>query len=121
MRYLLMIYDQESKWASLSEEEGAKLLDEWWAYDDAVTASGVNKGGDALQPVATATTVRLDDGEVVLTDGPFAETREQLGGYYLVECETLDQAIEAARGMPHLRTGGCVEVRPVMEFERPDR
>jgi hypothetical protein len=119
MRYLLLIYDDESNSASLGEKEVARLLDDWWAYDDTVTESGVSRGGEALQPVATATTVRLRDGDVVLTDGPFAETREHLGGYYLVECESLDQAIEVSRGMPHLAAGGCVEIRPVMDMQRP--
>jgi hypothetical protein len=118
MRYLLLIYHDEAARAKVSAEESAAILDAWWAYDDAVTASGVSKGGEALRPTATATTVRLGDGDVVLTDGPFAETREQLGGYYVVECDTLDQAVDAARGMPHLTAGGCVEVRPIAELER---
>jgi len=74
------------------------------------------RAGDALQPTATATTVRVRDGETLVTDGPFAETREQLGGYYLIECESLDQAIDAARRIPSVGTGS-VEVRPLMEFD----
>lgn len=116
MRYMLLIYGDESGAESMSEEEGKAIWDAWWAYDGAIASEGIKRAGDALQPSGTATTVRVAGGETVLTDGPFAETREQIGGYYIVECDTLDQAVDAARRMPHMAQGGVVEVRPVMEM-----
>jgi hypothetical protein len=115
MRYMLLIYGDESSWGNLSEEEAAAEMGRWNAYTESIAGEGIMRAADALQPTATATTVRMRDGETLVTDGPFAETREQLGGYYLIECEGLDQAIEAARRVP-VRSG-CVEVRPVMEFD----
>jgi hypothetical protein len=116
VRYLLLIYGDESQWAERSEADQAAELGRWEAYTKAISDEGIMRGGDALQPTASATTVRVRDGETQVTDGPFAETREQLGGYYMVECDTLDQAIEAARRIPSADTGS-VEVRPVMEFD----
>jgi hypothetical protein len=88
----------------------------WTAYGAAIESEGILRGGDALHPTSAATTVRVRDGETQVTDGPFAATREQLGGYYMIECDGLDTAIEAARRIPSVGTGS-VEVRPVMEFE----
>jgi hypothetical protein len=76
------------------------------------------RGGDALEPTTVATSVRVREGEVLTTDGPFAETKEQLGGFYLIECDNLDQAIEAASRIPAAR-GGTIEVRPIAEFDQP--
>ena len=115
MRYLLLIYGDEGRWPEMSEADQAAQLGKWEAYTKAITDEGIIRGGDALQPTAAATTVRVRDGETQVTDGPFAETREQLGGYYMIECQTLDQAIDAARRIPSVDTGS-VEVRPIMEF-----
>jgi hypothetical protein len=116
MRYMLLIYGDERGWGSMSEEESAAEMGRWVAYTEAITAEGIMRAGDALQPTATATTVRVRDDETLVTDGPFAETREQLGGYYLIECDSLDQAIDAARRIPSVGTGS-VEVRPLVEFD----
>ena len=116
MRYLLLIYNDERGWDDMSEDEQAAQLPRWNAYTESLQSAGILRGGDALQPMASATTVRVRDGETQLTDGPFAETREQLGGYYMVECDTLDQAIEAAARIPSVDRGS-VEVRPIMEFD----
>jgi hypothetical protein len=113
MRYLMLIYGDESAFASASPEEQAAALPAWNAYTE--RHSDVFLGGDALQVTATATTVRVRDGETLLTDGPFAETREQLGGYYLMECDSLDTALEVAADCPGAAYGS-VEVRPVMVF-----
>ena len=116
MRYLLLIYGDETLWTDPTPEQMAAEMAAHQAFSDATTAEGILRGGEALQPTATATTVRVRDGELMLTDGPFAETREQLGGFYLVECDTLDEAVAAARRIPEAAVG-CVEVRPVMEFD----
>ena len=111
MRYLLLIYDDEKN-ADMSPEAMAK----WEAFTNEVTEAGVREDGRALQPVSTATTVRVRNGEIVTTDGPFAETKEQLGGFYLLNCENLDEAIAYAAKIPSAPVGS-IEVRPVMEFE----
>ncbi len=116
MRYLLLIYGDESEWTAQSEAESAAEMGRWNAYTAEIQAEGILRGGDALHPTAAATTVRVRDGETLVTDGPFAETREQLGGYYMVECDGLDQAIEAARRIPSVGRGS-VEVRPIMDFD----
>lgn len=116
MRYLLLIYGDEAAWAAQGPEDAQAVMTEYMAFGQAITAEGIMRGGDALQPSATATTVRVRDGGTLLSDGPFAETHEQLGGFYMVECDTLDQAIRAAERIPGARTGS-VEVRPVMEFD----
>ncbi len=116
MRYLLLIYGDESQWSEVSEKASAAETAGWNAYTEAITAEGIMRGGDALYPTSAATTVRVRDGQAQVTDGPFAETREQLGGYYMIECETLDQAIEAARRIPSVDSGS-VEVRPIVEFD----
>ncbi len=115
MRYLLLIYGDEAQWSEQSEADQAAEMGRWEAYTKSITDEGIMRGGEALQPTASATTVRVRDGEAQVTDGPFAETREQLGGYYMVECDTLDQAIDAARRIPNVDSGS-VEVRPIMEF-----
>jgi hypothetical protein len=118
MKYLLAIYTDESNAnADISPDDMRRELDKWWAYGDELEAAGVHIAGDALQPSGTATTVKLREGERIVTDGPFAETKEQLGGYYLLECPDLDSALEWAAKMPNLDRN-TVEVRPLMEFER---
>jgi hypothetical protein len=118
MKYLLTIYGDESRrWQDMPEEEGKRIMDAYWAFGDEAEKAGVLLGGEGLQPTATATTVRVRDGERLNTDGPFAETKEQLGGFYLVECKDLDEAIDWAAKIPGAETGS-VEVRPVMTYER---
>ena len=111
MRYMLLLY-QDEKQIDMSPEEMAK----WEAFTKEVTDAGAYEDGRALQPVPTATTVRVRDGETVTTDGPFAETKEQLGGFYLLNCKNLDEAIAYAAKIPSAPRGS-IEVRPVMEFE----
>jgi hypothetical protein len=113
MEYLCMIYDEEKVWAKLSESERGKLFADYGAFTKGIVASGHFKGGNALQPTATATTVRVRDGKTVTTHGPFAETREQLGGYYLIEAKDLDEATAIAARIPSARIGS-IEIRPVM-------
>jgi hypothetical protein len=111
MRYLLLIYADEA-----TADDSPETMQKWFQYTEELQAAGVMQGGEALQPVATATAVRSANGNTVTTDGPFAETKEQLGGFYLVDCRDLDEAIGWAAKMPVLPRG-CVEVRPVMEFD----
>ncbi len=113
MQYMLLIYsgDAPEKWDSLSEDEQNAIMGEYFAISQ---SPGVT-GGNQLQPVETATTVRVDNGSTLTTDGPFAETKEALGGYYLIDADNLDAALEVAARIPAARLGGAVEVRPVVE------
>ncbi|HXK12523.1 MAG TPA: YciI family protein [Vicinamibacteria bacterium] len=113
MKYLLLIYESESVGNGLSEAERGKIFQEYMDYSRGIRRSGNYLGGQALQPVSSATTVRVKDGKTLTTDGPFAETREQLGGFFLVEAKDLDEAIRLAAGIPGARTGS-IEVRPIM-------
>ena len=115
MKYLCLIYDDEKVWESMSQAESEAYMGEYFAFTDGIRASGQYIAGEALQPVATATTVRIRNGKLSTTDGPFAETREQLGGFYLIEARDLDDAIQVAAKIPAARTGS-VEVRPVVDF-----
>src|SRR5262245_21532733 len=117
MKYLLLIYQDEGSWLGLSEAEQGKLFEEYMTYTRNIKKDGNYLGGEALQPVATATTVRVRNGKTMTTDGPFAETSEQLGGYYLVEAKDLDEAISLARRIPAARHGS-VEVRPIMVYQQ---
>jgi hypothetical protein len=92
-------------------------MNEYWKYSDDLEKSGLGRGGEALEPVSTATTVRVRNGQTQVTDGPFAETKETLGGFYMIECDSLDAAIDWASRIPGARIGS-VEVRPVMTFEQ---
>jgi hypothetical protein len=113
MNYMLLIYDDEQLWGSMSEAERGQIFGEYGAYTQELRDKGVYVDGDPLQPTSTATSVRVRDGEQLVTDGPFAETKEQLGGYYIVDVETLDEALEWAAKIPSARIG-TIEVRPVM-------
>ena len=115
MRYMLLIYDREADMAKMTEAEQGTFFGEYMGFTEGIVKSGHHKAGDPLQPVATATTVRVKNGKTVTTDGPFAETREQLGGYYIVEAKDLDEAIGIAARVPSSRTGS-IEVRPIMEI-----
>jgi hypothetical protein len=116
MQYLLLIYGDEANYAGMSEAEGQADMQRWAEYTQALKDSGAYKGGEALQPVATATSLHSNSGDQPLvSDGPFAETKEQLGGFYLLDVPDLDAAIKAAGMCPGLRHG-TIELRPVMEF-----
>lgn len=119
MKYLLLIYENEASFAGLSEAEQGKVFQEYMDYTARIRRSGHYVAGEALQPVSTATTVRSKDGRTLTTDGPFAETREQLGGFYMVEAKDLDEAIALAAQIPAARTGS-IEVRPIMPTPLPD-
>ena len=113
MRYLCLIYSTEELPAT--PEDGQKMNEAYETFGKAATEAGVVRGGDALMPISTATTVRVRNGDVTTTDGPFAETKEQLGGYYELDCKDLDEALRWAAQIPGA-SHGCVEVRPIMEF-----
>lgn len=111
MRYLILIYEAESEMGQPDEAE----MQKWFEYTERLRHADALRGGEALQPTSTATTVRVRDGKTILTDGPFAETKEQLGGFYLVECADLDEALRWAAEIPSAGRGP-VEVRPVVDF-----
>jgi hypothetical protein len=114
MQYLLLIYDNEKNLTP--KESGASAMNrDYEEFTDSLVKSGHMRGGNALQPTSTATTVRVREGRTLTTDGPFAETREQLGGYYLIEAADLDEALKIAARVPSARMGS-VEVRPIMVF-----
>ncbi len=112
MKYILLIHTGNGAWDKLSEAEQKAIYGEYVA----ISSSPGVVGGDQLQPAATATTVRVQDGRTLTTDGPFADTKEELGGYYLLEAGDLDAAIELAARIPAARLGGAVEVRPLVEM-----
>jgi hypothetical protein len=115
MRYLLLIYGDEAGWAGRTPQEQEAEMGAWNEYTQWLTDKGWMLGGEALVSTQEATTVRVRDGKTLTTDGPFAETKEQLGGYYLIECDNLDLAIEAASKIPSLDRGS-LEIRPILEF-----
>ncbi len=117
MQYLLLIYENQANRPAW-EPGKTPMLEEYRRFTESIQKSGHMLGGHALQSTATATTVRVRDGKTLTTDGPFAETREQLGGYYLVEAKDLDEAIQIAARIPSARLGS-IEVRPVMVFGPP--
>jgi hypothetical protein len=115
MQYLLLIYGDESVMKNATPGDRDTMVKAYREFTQSLIASGNMKAGDALQPTSTATTVRVRDGKTLTTDGPFAETKEQLGGYYLVEAKDLDQATKLAAGIPGARVGS-IEVRPIMQL-----
>ena len=117
MKYLCLIYEDEKIAAKMPQAEQEKYFGEYFAFTEDIKKSGHLLGGEALQPVATATTVRVRNGKVSTTDGPFAETKEQLGGYYLIEAKDLNDAIKVAAKIPGARYGS-IEVRPLMVFDQ---
>ena len=114
MKYLLLIYDNEKAWTRLSEGEQGQVYGEYMKFTEDIKASRNYLAGAQLQPIATATSVRVRDGNELVTDGPFSETHEQLGGYYLIEAKDLDEATKIAARIPSARFG-TVEVRPIVE------
>ncbi|MGH7497338.1 MAG: YciI family protein [Gemmatimonadales bacterium] len=117
MKYLCLIYDEEKKMGAMPQSEMDAFMGEYFTFTDGIRKSGHYVSGEALQPVHTATTVRVRNGKVSATDGPFAETKEQLGGFYLIDARDLNDAIQVASKIPSARLGS-VEVRPIMEFDQ---
>ena len=115
MKYLCLIYDDETKMATMSKAEADAFMGEYFAFTEGVKKSGHYVGGEALHPVKSATTLRIRNGETVTFDGPFAETKEQLGGYYLIEAKDLNEVLHVAGKIPSARTGS-VEIRPIVVF-----
>ena len=118
MKYMLLIYSDEKQWETMTPAENQATMQEYFAFTRSIQENGQHLAGEGLQPTTTATTVRVRGGQLQTTDGPFAETREQLGGYYLLDAKDLNEAIQIAAKIPAARTGS-IEVRPVMEF--PDQ
>lgn len=116
MQYMLMLWLDESGYADVTPEQMAAQSERFGAYTEELRSAGVMVSGEGLQPSSTTTTVRVEGGERVLTDGPYAETKEQVGGFYVIDCENLDQAIEWAAKVPTALDGRPVEVRPVIDY-----
>jgi hypothetical protein len=118
MKYMLLIYDDERAWAQLSEEDRQRIYAEYRQFGEQLRAAGQYVTGSQLHPTSAASSVRVRDGKRLVTDGPFAETREQLGGYYLVNAANLDEALALAARIPSARMG-TIEVRPLVESMAP--
>jgi hypothetical protein len=117
MKYLCLIYEDEKNWTKMPKDQADAVMGEYFAFTDGIRESGHYLGGEALQPTQSATTLRVRNGKVSTTDGPFAETKEQLGGYYLINAKDLNDAIQVASKIPSARFGS-IEVRPLMEFNQ---
>ncbi|HRF49448.1 MAG TPA: YciI family protein [Anaerolineales bacterium] len=117
MQYIMLIYGNEQADAAMSKAEQDAWMGEWFAYTEELRKAGISSAGDPLHPTSTATTVRSKDGKIVTTHGPFAETKEQLGGYYVLNCKDLDEAIAWASKCPGARTGS-LELRPIVDFSQ---
>lgn len=115
MEYILLIYNSEAEGKKRPEAGNQQINQEYMSFTEDLTKSGKNKGGNPLEPTTTATTVRVRNGKTIVTDGPFAETKEQLGGYYLVEAKDLDEAISIAARIPGSKHGS-IEVRPIRKL-----
>jgi hypothetical protein len=113
MRYMLMIYKDEKQWDEMSVQERGRIFQEATDFSEALRPSGFYQGGEPLEPTSTATTVRMKGGKAVITDGPFAETKEQLGGYTIVEAKDLDEVLAFVARHPLVRGGLSIEVRPI--------
>jgi hypothetical protein len=114
MKYLCLIYESEADAAKMSQEEGNQIYAEYMAFTSDIRGSNHYVAGEALMPTSTASTVRIRNGKLAATDGPFAETKEQLGGFYLIDASDLNEAIQIAGRIPAARTGS-IEVRPIMK------
>jgi hypothetical protein len=117
MKYLCLIYENQKSFETISPAEGQAIMSEYFTFTADIQKNGKYLAGEALQPTDTATTVRVRNGKVSTTDGPFAETKEQLGGFYMIEAKDLNDAIQVAARIPGARYGS-VEVRPVMDFSK---
>jgi len=115
MQYLCLIYEAEKIAKARNEDDMKEVFQAYGEFTTALKGAGKMVAGDALEEVATATTVRIRDGKVLHTDGPFAETKEQLGGYYLIEAADLDEALKWAAKIPSAKSGS-IEVRPIMQY-----
>src|SRR5918911_1718726 len=115
MKYLCLIYENEKNWENMPQGDAEAIMNEYFGFTEDIRKSGKYIAGEALQPTATATTVRVRNGKISSTDGPFAETKEQLGGFYLIEAKDLNDAIQVASKIPAARSGS-IEVRPVVDF-----
>jgi hypothetical protein len=115
---MLLIYGDDGSWENLSDEQKRTIGGEYSAFTEELRASGKMVAGDALQPTATATSVRIRDGKTLTTDGPFAETKEVLGGYYLLDVDSIDEALEWAAKLPGAKYG-TIEVRPIVTDYQP--
>lgn len=113
MRYVMLIYSDGSAWANATPEQVAETMQEHASFQEEAASRGVMGGGHELQPASVATCVRVRDGQVIKTDGPFIETKEQLGGFYLLDCKDLDEALEMAAKIPTAKQG-TIEIRPIM-------
>ena len=120
MQYLLMIYANEAEYGKIDPATLQKVYEEYGTFTQSIVKSGNFKAGDRLQPTTTATTIRIRDGKTMTTDGPFAETREQLGGYYLIEAANLDDALRIGARIPSVRMGS-IEVRTVVVHAPPKK
>jgi hypothetical protein len=115
MKYLCLIYENEKNWETMPQADSEAIMNEYFAFTEDTRKNGKYIAGEALQPTPTATTVRVRNGKISTTDGPFAETKEQLGGFYLIEAQDLNDAIQVAARIPSARLG-AIEVRPVVDF-----
>ncbi len=121
MRYMLLVYSKETEAATMSLEEMAEMRSAHWSVMNETSRLGIFRGAEPLKPTSTATTVRIESGKPMITDGPFAETKEQLAGYYILDCEDLDQAIAWASKIPTGCKGayGSIEIRPINAIPQP--
>ena len=115
MKFVCLIYDDEKMLDAMPKEDADAFMGEYFTFTDGIRASGQYRAGEALQPVSSATTVRIRNGKLTTSSGPFAETKEQLGGFYLIEANDMDDAIQVAAKIPSAKLGS-VEVRPIMDF-----
>jgi hypothetical protein len=118
MKYLLLIYGEEGRWGKVSDTERETIIREYMQFSQDIAKSGHYLGGNELHPTSKATSVRVRDGKPLVSDGPFTETKEALGGYYLVEAKDLDEAIALAARIPSARWG-TIEVRPIIPHDMP--
>lgn len=114
MQYMLMCCFDEQRWAKMPETQKGQIMQEYGEFVQGIVKSGHYRAGGQLQASSMATTVRARNGKLLTTDGPFAETKEQFGGYHLIECKDLDEALSIAARIPTLRVGGAIEVRPMI-------
>ena len=121
MQYMLLIYDNEKTKAAMADGERGAFFQKYISFTQSIRQSGAFCAGDPLQGSTSATTVRGNNGKAIVADGPFAETKEQLGGYYVVEAKDLDEAIAIAKRIPSLEIGGTVEVRPILSMGPPQK
>ena len=118
MKYMLLIYHDEQSWGAISDSERQQIFADYRKLREELLKSGQFVTGSQLQPISTATSVRVRDGKELVTDGPFAETHEQLGGYFLIEAANLDEATSIAARIPSAKSG-TIEVRPLVETAAP--